>query len=146
MAYKKRPEITTDVPGESVVELADGALVAVAIKHLRSEITQAPVFEVTARWVDGTGETLKDAHGKPVAITHRHHSTQAEVEKHSLARLQKACLFLVLGEEIETHLLDDETRYPIVAFSEEVRAQQSIRNAIASAKRTFETVKAHEIL
>lgn len=145
MTYTKRPDIVTGTDGESVVELDDESLVAVACRHLRCEITQGPVFEVSARWADAEGHALCDAHGAPVETRHRHHSTHVEVERHTLPAVVRACLCLVLGEPIETHDLDGEA-IPVIAFSDEVRAHQSIRNAIVSAKRTFETVHTADVL
>lgn len=145
MSYKRCPEVSTGVEGESVVQLEDKSLVAVGCKHLRCTISQNPVFEVSARWIDEDGQTRKDAHGHPVETRHRHSASHDEVQRHGLDKMVRACLFLALGEEIETIRSNGES-VEIIPFSREVKAAASIRNAVAAASRTFETIQAETLL
>ncbi len=145
MSYKKRPDIKTDVPGETVVQLDDKSLVAVSCKSLRCTISQNPVFEVSARWIDEDGNTRQDAHGEPVVTKHRHSATHEQVTMHGLDKMIRACLCLALGEPIETFKVDDG-EVEILPLAHEIKSSTSIRNAVDAAARTFETIQTGDLL
>jgi hypothetical protein len=103
--YTKRPDISTGVAGESVVQLADGSLVAVTCTQLRCTGSQCTVFESAARWIDETGVTRKDAQGHEVHTQHRHTTSDDEIAAHG-NDVMRCCLYLVLGEPIPTHVVE----------------------------------------
>lgn len=145
MAYKKRPDIKTDIEDESVLELEDGTLVAVRCGRLRCTSSQNQIFEPQARWIDKTGKTRADAHGNDVFVVHRHSALHSEIDRLGHDAVVKACLCLVLGEPVPTY--DNAgTIEPIIDFGPAATAAASVRNAIRAASNTHSSVNVGDLL
>lgn len=145
MSYKKRPDISTETPGEAVVQFDDGELAAIKCTPERCPISQNHIFAILARWVGEDGKTKNDRYGNPVVTEHRHSIPAAHVKEHGLPTLTRACLHAGLGVDMETRQVDDDV-IAIVPLSPEVVHSISIRNAIDAAKRTFETIQTGDLL
>jgi hypothetical protein len=151
MSYKKRDNFNTGIPGETVIELEDGSLVAVSCEGERCGISQNHVFVLRGRWIDDHGQTLKDKQNKDVTTEYRHSAQAAYVKVYGIDRLRRACLKAVIGEDMETVEVTDSEKgtkeqVPIIQFSSDVLHSMSIKNAVIAAKRTFETVNAGDLL
>lgn len=113
-------------PGEFVVQLDTGQLVAVCATNTVEPNTGNPVVRATARVVAADGTSLLDASGASLDSAFTHTSNQAEVNAlGGMPQLQLRVLRAVLGEDT-TPLWTD----PIHAS---VRDHANIRLNIASA-------------
>lgn len=114
MSYIKRDNVPAR-PGETVVELDTGGLVAVSCD--RKLVGDRIVFHVHARAIDTAGEQLVGADGRPVLREFKH-SAPADAEAGDTAR---QCLLAALGEPCE------------LSLSSAVLASYSIRVALGAA-------------
>lgn len=127
MSYTKRDDITAEA-GEVVVQLDDGALVAV--KCVRSVIINTAIsYTATARALDANAEAITGSDGAAVATTFQHVDA-ASIASARTDEIAKDCLLVVLGE------------IPSVIQQTDVVKAASIRRALALATITAGVVDA----
>ena len=142
MAYTKLNNIPLD-GGESIAaQIEHGKIVAVAVIPERDEHTNRTVYVGWARVIDTDGVSVLDAHGQPI-ISRVRHSVPPEVVRvtgfRPNSRLKEVALGL-LGEPAT--LVAGE---PLISWPAQMRADISIRNAIACANSTG-VVPLHNLL
>ncbi|HEY4529393.1 MAG TPA: hypothetical protein VIG97_03540 [Luteimonas sp.] len=120
MAYTKREDVPAR-PGETVVELDTGELVAIGCTNTRTGSDLA--LHARGRVVDETGEPVADAAGRLIESAHPHTATSDALALHGVDALVRDCLMLVLGEETQ-----------VLAPSPAVRSAASIRAALEAVR------------
>lgn len=115
MSYEKREDILGE-PGEQVVQLDDGALVAV--RCTRAVQGGLILFAGQARAIDEAGSTLIGLDGAPI-VRRLSHNDRNATRADAVAR---DCLLAMLGEPPQT-----------VAWGDQYLLDVSIRQAIALA-------------
>jgi hypothetical protein len=131
MSYKIQINIPNLKEGETAVLLSTGELVAVSCFVKRQIHTNNVVYCSVARAIDKHGSTMRDAHGYDIKTEMRHAACDAEVQTHGDAAMRRECMMLVLGEPLT--VLNGE---PMVAWSDGIITQSSIRRAAAAAVQT----------
>ncbi len=116
MSYTVRTDLAAR-PGETVVQLDTGPLVAVSCAADRS--ADGVAFLAQARAITEEGAPVLDATGAPVVTRFPHSVAAARLDEH----IGRDCLLAVLGEPVE--------RQP--AWSERMLAGVSIRVSLAAA-------------
>ncbi len=135
MPYTKE----TDIPaaeGETIVRLADtDDLVAVQCPVARDAQDNKVVFMPSARWIDVLGETQDDAGGRRVATVFTVKLAADDVARLGGADIvRRECQLLVLGESLTPDATTPEVT--MIAWSQDIVSQCSIRNAISAARVT----------
>lgn len=98
MAYTKRDDIPGG-PGEQVVELDRGDLIAVSCDRTRTEA--AIVFRACARAIDEGGAAVLDIDKKPVQTGFSHTVDIPTINERGADACARECLLVVLGETPE---------------------------------------------
>jgi hypothetical protein len=141
MSYTKETGIVCS-SGETVVRLDSGVLVAVQCAMARNPDRNTVEFMPSARWIDDADATQRDSAGRNVATVKTLSMAPDDVARLTPEAIVRECLYLVLGEPLTADPSTPETT--LIAWSSDVVAQCSIRNAIASA--SVVTPTASEVL
>ena len=140
MAYTKLNNIPLD-GGESIAaQIEHGKIVAVAVIPERDEHTNRTVYVGWARVIDTDGVSVLDAHGQPIISRVRHSVPPEVVTSVGQLALHKEVALGLLGEPAT--LVAGE---PLISWPAQMRADISIRNAIACANSTG-VVPLHNLL
>jgi hypothetical protein len=115
--------------GEVLVQL-DDIHATVSVEHKWLDNGAGVTFFGTARWCDADGQTHlcpQDQHVETfVSLT----VDPVTLSKHDFAALKKEVLLALMGEEPELKIDDGEgNQVPVIAFSETVKLNGSIRHA-----------------
>ncbi len=97
MTYEKRNDVPC-LAGEQVVELDTGSLVATSCSCER--VATGVAFRAKARAIDGEGEPVLDAEGRPVVTELSHVAPVAVVDAETASVISRDCLLAVLGEPV----------------------------------------------
>lgn len=116
-------------PGELALVLDDGSLVAVALVTSLLPNGGGVAVAAEARLIAPDGSTVHAPCGTPVSSGASHSCDAVSVERHGVPALTREVLLLVLGEPGT----EGEDGVPIIAFSDEMRVNASIRTTITWA-------------
>ncbi len=133
MSYLKRPDLAgllQDDETQAVQLLVGGALVALRIVITREPITNVITYAARARALTTTGPLL-DANGLPVMSAFTWSAAADLVDAIGQWLLPLEIVKALLGDPLT--LVNGE---PLVAWSDSLRRDASIRTALASAGRT----------
>jgi hypothetical protein len=97
MSYTKRTDIAAG-PGETVVQLDTGDLVAVSCT--RKRVPAGVAYHAKARAIDENGQPITTADGRPVVTELKHSVTAARVDELGDEAITRECLLAVLGEPV----------------------------------------------
>lgn len=97
MSYTKRTDIAAG-PGETVVELDTGALVAASCT--RKRVAAGVVYHAIARAIDASGDPVTLPDGRPVVTELKHSVSAARMEELGDDAIARECLLAVLGEPV----------------------------------------------
>lgn len=97
MTYTKRSDIPAQ-PGEQVVELDTGALVATSCTIARIDTGMS--FRAVARAVDAEGQPILDTQGRAVRTELTHTAPASIVDTEGADNIARDCLLAVLGEPV----------------------------------------------
>lgn len=97
MSYQKRTDIPAG-PGETVVELDTGALVAASCS--RKRVAAGVAYHAMARAIDADGQPITLPDGRPVATELKHSVSASRMEELGDDAIARECLLAVLGEPV----------------------------------------------
>lgn len=126
--------------GETAIQLDDGTTVAVAVEPTWLENGAGVSFLATARHIDAEGATQLGPHGQYLrtGFTFTADPSQAASKK-QISAIAKEMLFALLGEPPTMRTIKG-VEIPLLALSDEVRANANIRQHITVAAATGPTV------
>jgi hypothetical protein len=127
--------------GEVALRLDDGTIVAVSVTPRWLENGGGVAFAAYARWIDEDGATHLDPHGQHTETVMTDNVPAPEIERLTLPAIARELLLAVLGEPAT--LIDGR---PLLAWSDEVRLNASIRKAISLSLQTGPKVSAADFL
>lgn len=124
-------------PDESAVVLDEGSAVAVSVERRRLPTGAGVAFTAWARWIEGDGATMLDAHGQEVETIATWTADPPTLDRHGADALAREMLLAVLGEA--PTLLPpgpdlELPERPVIAWTDEWRANVSVRAAIACCR------------
>lgn len=154
----KRPAGKADDPdaeglldGEEAIKLDSGHYVAIGVDEERLPNGEGVVLKVRARWIEGSGKSRKDPHGREVDARSSHTISAGQIQAHGLDAMRRQAILLALGEDGEEfdvkvdptapapvlpegHWADPTARRAkILPVKDDVRLAASVRNAIKLA-------------
>lgn len=97
MSYTKRTDLTAG-PGETVVELDTGALVAASCT--RKRVAAGVAYHAKAHAIDADGHQVTLPDGRPVVTELKHSVSAARMEELGDDAIARECLLAVLGEPV----------------------------------------------
>lgn len=113
-------------PGETALDLGSRLYVAVSVEPTWLDNGAGVDLWGNVRWIEKSGATHLTAAEQHVETNIRHSAPAEFLKVHPLEVVMRETLLLLIGETVEE---------PAVMWSDEVRAQASIRTAVESVRQ-----------